>query len=363
MSEEQEQAGLEAGGDLSKEALFPHGMPGTREWKRHVKEEREAAVSKDLPPEPEAAEGEEQEQAVAEAQGEQASGEGEQETAQEAALGRMRLKDFLNAAGVSMEEFYRDVVVERDGVEVPVSQAWDDYKTLTTARDDLLRERAELQERVSKSALQAPAQQVSPEAQQLMMQAQQYQQALMQPDLWQGMDATQAVSTKQDYMIAINTLTQQAQAKQQEWQQQQSERYRKVLEEAERETRKAIPQWNDPTIRETEWRGIGDTLSAYGITEQELKQVVDPRWRRMLRDFMTSRATAARIEQGVQKIRKVGKTVAPGSRATLPKTPTLDGARATLNAAKKGGADKEALTRERLRVQLPDIKPVKRGRA
>lgn len=362
MSEEQENAALEVDGDLSKEALFPNGMPGSREWARHVRKEREAAHSADLTPEPEAAEGEVEETAVAEAQGEQ-GGEGEQETAQEAALGRMRLKDFLNAAGVSMEEFYRDVVVEVDGVEVPVSQAWDDHKTLTKARDDLLRERAELQDKVSKQSMQVPAQQVSPEAQQLLMQAQQYQQALMQPELWQGMDPTQAVSQKQDYMIAAQTLMQQAQAKQQDWQREQAEKYRKALEEADRETRKAIPQWNDPAIRETEWRGIGDMLSRYGITEQELNQVVDPRWRRLLRDAMQTRAQSQRIEKGVQRIRKVGKTVAPGARQTMPTTPTLEGARATLNAAKQAGADKESLTRERLRVQLPDIKPVKRGRA
>lgn len=361
MSEEQN-TDLEVGSDLSKESLFPDGMPGTREWGRHVRKEREAALNGDIPPEPEAAaEGEEEIENPAEAQGTQ-SGEGEQETAPEAALGRMRLKDFLNAAGVTMEEFYRDVVVERDGVEVPVSQAWDDYRTLTQARDDLLRERSELQEKVSKSSMQVPAQQISPEAQQLMLQAQQYQQALMQPEYWQGMDPAQAVATKQDYMIAAQQLAQQAQAKQAEWQQKQTEKYRQALEEADRETRKAIPQWNDTAIREAEWRGIGDMLSTYGINEQELQQVVDPRWRRLLRDAMQSRAQSQRIQQGVQKIRKVGKTVSPGARNDIPTTPTLDGAHAALKAARQGGADKEQMTRERLRVPLPDIKPVKRGR-
>ena len=359
MSTEDQAQSQEAGG-LSKEALFPGGMPGTREWKEDVARQREAAKTAEL--EPETAEGEaETEEDLAEAQVDQSEAEGA-EQAQEVALGRMRLKEFLDAAGVSMEEFYRDVVVERDGAEVSVSQAWDDYKSLKQANDALLRERSELAEKVEKAAVQVPQQGISPEAQALATQAQMRMQQITTTD-WSQVDPGQAANIKFDLRQQAEDLWQQAQGKQAEHERNMRSELKKALDEADRQTRAAIPEWNDQAVRTTEWKGIGDMLSGYGIAQQEIDGVVDPRWRRFLRDALKASGERARIEAGVRKINKVGgKTLSPGARATQPTTSTLAGARAQLKRARSEGARGDQLAAERLRVQLPDMKPGKKRR-
>lgn len=356
MTEEAQPAAEALLGNETKDELLPHGKPGTREWDKAVKQARRQEAA--APVETEADEDLEEAETLAEAQETQEQGE-EAETAQEAALGRMRLNDFLDAAGVSMEEFYRDVVVERDGAEVSVSAAWDDYKTLKEANDALLRERSELNEKVNRSATQVQQPRVSPDAQLLANQAQMKLQQIAETD-WSQVDAGTAANLKFDLQAQAQQLWQQAQSKQAEHDQKLQGEFRTAMEEADRLTRAQIPEWNDQTVRNTEWKAIGDMLTRYGIQPQEVDSVVDPRWRRFFRDALKASAEKARIQQGARKIRKVGKTVAPGARAGMTKTPTLAGARAQLKSAREQGATKGEMTRQRLNVQLPDIKPVKR---
>jgi len=355
---EQQAAGAEAHtGPVTKESLFPDGAPGTPERKAFLAQSGLEAAGE---PEGEAPAAELEEENLAEAQVDEGAGE-EVETVQEAALGRMRLNDFLDAAGVSMEEFYRDVVVERDGAEVSVSKAWDDYKAQVEANQALLRERAELQEKANKAATHVQKPGVSPEAQALAYQAQNIMQQIKDGD-WSAMDDGAAAKMQNTWRIHAEDLWQQAQAKQAEHQAEVQKQMRSALEEADRQTRAQIPQWNDQSVRTLEVKAIKDHLSRYGISEQEADSVIDPRWRRVLRDAQKDSADVTRVQKGAKTIRKVGRTVAPGARAGTPKTPTLAGARAALQKAKEGGANKDQLVRERLAVTLPDIKPAKRVR-
>lgn len=343
-------------GQMTKESLFPTGQPESLERARWFRDQnrQEAAET----PESEAGEVEEEEN-LAEAQ--ETEQEIEAETVQEAALGRMRLKEFLDAAGVSMEEFYRDVMVERDGTEVSVSQAWDDYKQLKDANETLLRERSELVEKVNQSATRVMQPGVSPEAQALANQAQMKMQQIAETD-WSQVDPGMAANMKFDLQAQAQQLWQQAQAKQAEHQTAMQGEMRKALDEADRLTRAAIPEWNDQAVRNTEFKAIKDMVSAYGIQPQEVDEVIDPRWRRFLRDQLQTNAKQARIQQGARKIRKVSKTLSPGARAPIAKAPTLDGARAQLQKAREGGATKPELDALRLQVQLPDVPKPKRRR-
>ena len=264
----------------------------------------------------------------------------------EAGLGKMRLKDFLSAAGVSMEEFYRDVYVDKDGKEVSVSAAWDERDALRQAHDALLRERTELHERLNQAAVATPQTGISPEAQALMSQAQIYQTALTSTD-WSQVDPGTAANQKMDLQLAIQQLQQQAQAKQVEYESGQQEQLAKAQAEADRQIRAKIPEWSDTAILETEKRGIADMLSSYGLQPQEIQAIYDPRVWHMLRDAWKAKTSQARISEGAKKIRKVSKTLSAGSRGAPDRkmSPT--------DVRKAIGKAKTREERQRLRLSLP----------
>ncbi len=323
----------EAAAQHTRESLFPEG------WD---KPKPEAA--------PEASDETPADEDLAEAQVDEEQSEPADETP-EAALGRMRLNDFLDAAGVTMEEFYRDVYVTRDGKEVSVSAAWDEHKRLSDANDALLRERNDLQERLNTQAVQAPQPGVSPEAQALMAQAQIYANALQTTD-WSQMDPATAANQKFDLQQAAMTMQQQAQAKQMEHHQKLQERAQKAKSEAERQTRAAIPEWTDPRVMEAEWREIGDMLHSYGVEQREVDEITDPRIRRLLRDHIKLRGDKRRIVEGAKKVRKVSKTLGAGSRTPEKGKPTLKDVKQMLKEAKDKGATREELQKMRLQVPL-----------
>ena len=269
-----------------------------------------------------------------------------EETVQEAGLGRMKLKDFLNAAGVSMEEFYRDIYVEKDGREISISAAWDERDSIRQQNDALLRERTELQERINQAAAQAPPPGISPEAQALMSQAQIYQTALTGTD-WSQVDAGTAANQKMDLQIAIQQLQAQAQAKQVEYQAEQEDRMRKAQAEADRQIRAKIPEWSDSGVLETERRGIADMLHFYGLQPQEIEAIYDPRVWHMLRDAWKAKTSQARISEGAKKIRKVSKTLSAGSRGAPERKMTPEQVRKAINKAKSREE------KQKLRLTMP----------
>ena len=327
----------EAAAKHTRESLFPEG------WNEPKDENGPEAAEQ-------TSEEASEDETLAEAQGNDEQ-ESEAEAVPEAALGRMRLNDFLDAAGVSMEEFYRDVYVTRDGKEVSVSAAWDEHKRLTEANEALLRERNELVEKVNIQASSAPTPGVSPEAQAMMAQAQIYAQALSTTD-WSQMDPAVAANQKFDLQQVATSLQQQAQAKQMEYQQGLQKRAEAARLEADRQTRAAIPEWTDSQVMAAEWRDIGDMLHGYGVEQREVDEITDPRIRRLLRDHLKLRSEKKRIVEGAKKVRKVSKTLGAGSRTPEKSKPSLRDVKQMLKKAKSDGATREELQKMRLQVPL-----------
>lgn len=343
---EQRTGSLEAEGPITRESLQPPSMGGTQA------QARPEAVTEEVVAEEVATE-----EALAEAQDTEQAQEAEE--VQEAVLGRMRLNEFLDAAGVSMEEFYRDVVVDRDGKEVSVSQAWDDYKSVKDANDALLRERHELQEKVQQSAAQMPMAQQSPEAMALMSQAQVYRtqlQGLMQAEQNDQnlLNDPSVASQKVNLDFAIRQLEQQAAVKQNEHMQGYQQQVQKAINERDVQTRSRIKEWNDPAIVQAEWTAISDMLRSYGIEDTNISGY-SPNVRHLLRDTMLARNAEKRIIEGAKKVRKLSKkTLSAGSRSpSKSATPDLGKVKHDISEARKAGKTRAEIQRMRLNMPLP----------
>ena len=276
--------------------------------------------------------------------------------ASEATLGRMKLNDFLDAAGVSMEEFYRDVYVELDGKEVSISQAWDGEKSSVKALEALSRERDELQARLNQSAITVPTGPQDPQAMALAIQADECQKVLDNTD-WTQFEAAQASAEQLKYINLRDTLRKQAQEKQQKHVQEVQAHYAKAIEEADRQTRSAIPEWNDAKVRAAEWQAIKDLGASYGFKAQEMDAVLDPRTRLMLRDFAKIKQEVATVKAGAKRIRKVGKTLGAGGRDTSKGRPSLE----DVSRAIREAPDRHAKSKIRQTMDLPDIKTIKQS--
>lgn len=276
----------------------------------------------------------------------------ESESSPEAVIERMKLNKFLDDAGVSMDEFYRQVYVERDGKEVSVSKAWDDYSELTQANEALLRERGELQEKLNHISTQVPMQDTSPEAEVLARQAEVKLQAIRDTD-WSKWEPGAAANAKLDLQMQAQDLWAKAQQKQVEHEQGRRTAVAKAIDEADRQTRSRIPQWNDAKVKEQEWNAVADMAKQYGISRQELDTAISPAWRHMLRDAMVAKAEKERVAKGVKKVRKVGTMLKSGARSTPgPKKGSLEGAKETLAKARESGMTHEELVQMRLKVPL-----------
>ena len=258
----------------------------------------------------------------------------------------MALDEFLADAGITHEEFYNKIYRTIDGKKVTMSEAWDGRKTLEQANEALLRERAELQKQVDKSAASIPNADVSPEASALMAQAQIYNQQLQQimqdPNL---ANDPNAASRKVDLKFAIDNIVAQAQQKQAEYQQGQQQALQKALSERDRQTRSEIPEWNDANVQATEWRGIADMLAAYGQNETDITRF-NPGERRLLRDAWKAMNQAKRVAEGAKRIRKVSKTLPTSSRVPMKSKPSREETRDKIRSAKTRD--------ERLRIALTE---------
>ena len=325
---------------LTRDELFPPG------W-----EDRLLNGNEDEPEAAQAADAEnEDEEAPEEAQ----DGDESKSEASEATLGRMKLNDFLDAAGVSLEEFYRDVYVDIGGKEVSISQAWDSEKSSAKALETLSRERDELQAKLSQSAVSVPLPNESVEARVLLKQAEECQ-AIIEKTDWTQFDNATASAEQLKYINLRDSLVRKAQEKQAEHVQQLQQRHTQVLEESDRQTRAAIPEWNDNKVRTAEWQSIKDLGASYGFSAQEMDTWVDPRARRMLRDFMLSQQQVAKVKAGAKKIRKVSKTLGGGERSTGKARPSLsDASRAIREASSKNEASKV-----RQSIDLGDLPPIR----
>ena len=334
-------------GGLTKDSLV---MPGTPAWNEHIKQPEEAAS--------EAEPAEEQEEAAEEVLAEAQDDEeqvAEETPEHEGVFERRTIGDFAKQAGITQEEFYRDIYRMENGKEVSVSQAFDERKALQEANDALLRERAELKEKVTQASTQASTQRISPEAEALMREAELKVLAIQQTD-WSTWDEGKAANTKLDLQLQAQTLARQAEQKQAEHNEKLQQEWHRAVQEADREVRSRIPEWNDEKTYRQDWQGIRDMAATYGITAAEIDQVHDYRWRQLFRDALQAKAKEARISKGVKTVRKIGRTakaaMPSNSRGHPQPKPTLEDARNALSEARKRGASLEEINALRLRIPL-----------
>ena len=250
----------------------------------------------------------------------------------EAALGRMPLNKFLDLAGVSMEEFYRDVFVERNGAEVSVSQAWDDYQQLSESIDTLSRERDDLKQRLDQSATHVP-QSFSPEAERFKATADVYRQALAQTD-WSQMDPTAALAQKFEFKEAIDLCERQAREAEEKYQGDVRSKLMEARAEADRQTRTRIKTWADENIMRRDKQRIKDALAPYGIRANEVDMINDPRTWQAFLDLAELRGKVAAVTKGAEKVRKVPKTLGAGARAPTDRKMSVRDVKHRLNQAK-----------------------------
>ena len=313
----------------SKESLFPEGWED--QLKAQPPEADETIAESEESPQP-GDESADDADALAQAQEEESEAEGEAVEAAQQALD-MTVGQFANAAGVTMQDIFG--LRMSDGRTL--SEMVDDTGKLKEANDALLRERSELQEKVKTASTQMPTGGVAPEAQAMLAQAQIYHQALMQTD-WSQVDAATAANQKFDLQQAIGQLQGQAQMKQAEYIQKQQARATEAMAEAERQIRAKIPEWTNEQTMAHEKRGIGDMLRGYGYTQQEIDSEMDPRMWKLIHDAWKNTANVKRINEKAKTIRKVSRTLPPGSRTpTVEKKPNLKDASRTIREARKTG--------------------------
>ena len=337
------QAMPEAAPAVTKESLFPEG------WDKPTKPEAAAEPTTPEPVEEEVVEDTEENLAEAQDVDEQAD-EASQEL--EAALERMSIGEFTKQAGITQEEFYRDLYRLEDGKEVSVSQAFDERKALKEANDALLRERVELQEKVTQTSTQVPTQDIDPEAFQLAESAK-YKLSLIEDTDWSQYEPGLAANTKLDLQMQAQALWRQAEMKQAAHNEQVQQRQKEAISNAYTEVLKRIPEWSTEQTRVAGWDALKKFAAPYGFQPHEIDQLVDPRLVHVFHDALQARAKEKRIEKGVKKVRKVGKVLSAGSRgAPAEKKPTLDDARKALADARARGATQEEVNNLLLRLPL-----------
>lgn len=335
-------------GPITRETLFPEG------WEKQLNkpEAAEEVVPEEVQPQeddsPQLGD-ESAEDAESLAQAQEGDVQADGDTAEESQQSLdMTVGQFANAAGVTMNDIFS--LRMSDGRTL--SEMVDETGALKKANDALNRERHELQEKVNQGSVMVPQKGVSPEAQALMTQAQIYQQQLTQAD-WSQVEPAVAANQKMDLQLAAQQLVMQAQAKQQEYEAEQQKQLRMAYEEADRQTRSRIPEWNDAKVREADFQRIKDNAASYGIRAEEIETIVDPRYRHWLRDLVKAKADVTRIEQGAKKIRKVSKTLGSGARVPQ-KTgkPSLKDVSQQLKQARADGRTREEVRKLRLGMEF-----------
>lgn len=330
---------------LTREALFPPGSPGTPEYKGgwdNIEElADEPAPSTD--DEPDGAPGND---VQADAQ------EDEPESGDQApdeVSSKITAKDFAKAAGWSLEEFYRDVLVKVNGEDIPLSDVLNEYPTLHSAREALSRERDELQGKLNQAAVQ-PTQampQMPEEISEKLFEAKMCERALAEGN-WQGMDSGQASQQQISLMTRAQTLRNEANELVVKHHQEVQAGFQKLRDEADKQVRQLIPEWADSRVRAQDERANRDFVQAWGFRPEEYDNSADPRMRRMVQAFRQLSAKVKKVETKAKQVRKVSKTVSAGARQGLNERVSLDDAKRKINEA-QGASNKQ---KARLTVPL-----------
>ena len=289
---------------VTKESLFPEG------WEKQLEGDAPADDETQAKPEDESTDLNEEGEALAD--GEKGESEGEDETPDEGS-DTMRAVEFAKAAGWKLEEFYAGVTVPINGQDVPLGQALNDAKALHESNASLSRERDALKERLDQQGTQVPMGPVDPEAQKLAIRAELLREEFGKVD-WSQMERGDAAFQMNQINTAISDLERQAQTKQSEHMAKLQSEMAKVREESDRQIRARITEWNDPQVMSSDWSGVKDMLSQYGVTGDQVDSITDARIRHFLRDAYKARSQVETIRKKAKTVRKVGRTLSPGSR-------------------------------------------------
>ena len=267
---------------------------------------------------------------------EEVSDEKDESTQAEGQPQKLRAKQFAEQAGWTLEEFYRDVIVPTDEGDATLSEVVDGYKSLRAENESLRQERQELEAKATQTGL--PMQQYSPEAVDLLKQAELYQKQYDEYD-WSQVDATEAINLKMQYKDAIDKLQRAAQAKQQEYGQKVETQMREYFTEMDTQIKRDIPEWRNQGLRTTETDAILNMArNDYGFDSQRLQAMkMDPPSLRVLRDLWNLKKTQAEVRKAVKKVQKIPKSLQPGARQEGGRKP---------NAAEIGKRLKNASRRE-----------------
>ena len=297
-------APLPNGQSITKESLFPEG------WEKQYED--------DVPTEDEttdeSADLEEADEVLAD--GEEDESETEDETPDEAS-GTMRAVEFAKAAGWKLEEFYNGVTVPINGQDVPLGKALNDAQATHQSLSAVSRERDELREKLNQQVTTPAMGPHDPEALKLQTQADLLRDALQQTD-WSQIDRGEAAFQMQQANSRILDLERQAQTKQSEHMAKLQGEMQRVQAEADKQIRSLMPEWSDGQVQSREWQGVKDMASRYGLKAQELDGILDPRIKHMLRDASKAMGHVETIRKKAKQVRKVGKTLSPGSRQSQP---------------------------------------------
>jgi hypothetical protein len=138
---------------------------------------------------------------------------------------------------------------------------------------------------------------------------------------WQSLTDNDPVQA-QKLLIAQQQLQQEAAKKQQELQHVLTQREQlathhrqQVLEQAQKDLRERLPDFGAETAEK-----IKSTARTYGITDQELEQVIDPRYVHVLHDAMKWRELQANRPQALKKVADAPRVVRPQAQQPKPRT-------------------------------------------
>ena len=229
-----------------------------------------------------------------------------------------KLADFAQEAGWEPEYFYENV--EMNGI--PMGKVKDKLQDLEKENETLRQETQQLQEQAVHA--QAPIQQYSEEALQLMQDAKYLQRSLdaaMQNGSFENMDDIQAIKLRTEYRDRIDALTRSAQQKQQEYAQQMEGKNREYLAEIRTQFRKSIPEWRSDNVRSREQPAISDFLRSEGADQQTVDQVMqyNPWAAKLFRRLWQFEQAKANAEKAVREVKKVPRNMAPAARAAVAK--------------------------------------------
>ena len=251
---------------------------------------------------------------------------------------KLRAKEFADQAGWTLEEFYRDVTVPTDEGEVTLSEVVDGYKSLRTENETLRQEQQQMAEQANATQ---PMPQYSPEAMELWRQAKDLQHTYDNAD-WSQVEASERVDQKMQYRDAIERLTRQGQAKQQEYQVKLDQHMREVKAKVDTEMRKQIPEWRSDSVRTQERKAMTDFLIAEGADQQRVSMILDgdPWAARLVRDYWQLKRNDVETKKAIRKVAKVPRSLTPSARVAPKPGNIADAAKALQGAKNRRDWDK-----------------------